>query len=296
MRSNTSAKSDVAKLRWSVVSRPEISVVVAVFNEAGTLSRCIASVVEQTYPKKELIIIDGGSTDGTLSILQQQDDRIAYWESSPDRGIYHAWNKALEHARGDWICFLGADDCFWSKTTLEQTVPHLCSANSVSRVVYGKVALVASDGRVIEMRGQPWQQARKAFVQGVPGASLPHQGVFHHRSLFQDGNHFDETFRIAGDFEFLLRTLKNGEPLFLSDLIVAGMGHGGVSTSAQNALASLREASRARRVNGVTGMAPLWYWTYAKATARDLVARCSGEAVAQRATNLYRRLTGRQSI
>ena len=86
---------------------PLLTIIVAVFNGAKTLERCIDSVVQQTWPYKELIIMDGGSTDGTVDLLKRYDSKIKYWESRPDRGIYHAWNKALDHAEGEWICFIG---------------------------------------------------------------------------------------------------------------------------------------------------------------------------------------------
>ena len=94
-------------------SWPKISIIVAVYNSKKTLQRCIDSVFSQTYPHKELIIIDGGSTDGTVDILRANNDKITYWKSEPDNGIYQAWNKALDHAKSDWICFLGADDYLW---------------------------------------------------------------------------------------------------------------------------------------------------------------------------------------
>jgi glycosyltransferase involved in cell wall biosynthesis len=86
-----------------MTSKPLISVIVAVYNGAKTLQRCIDSVSDQTYPNKELIIIDGGSTDGTIEIIRSNQDQITYWQSEPDNGIYHAWNKALDHASGDGI-------------------------------------------------------------------------------------------------------------------------------------------------------------------------------------------------
>lgn len=88
-------------------SKPVTSVIVAVYNGAKTLQRCIDSVSNQTYPQKELIIIDGGSADGTVDILRVNNDKIAYWKFKPDRGIYHAWNKALDHVQGAWIYFWG---------------------------------------------------------------------------------------------------------------------------------------------------------------------------------------------
>ncbi|MDA3897412.1 MAG: glycosyltransferase [Desulfobacteraceae bacterium] len=94
-------------------AKPKISIIVVVFNGAQTLERCLYSVVHQIYPCKELIIMDGGSTDGSVELLKRYDSQIKYWESKPDRGIYHAWNKALEHAEGEWICFIGSDDFFF---------------------------------------------------------------------------------------------------------------------------------------------------------------------------------------
>jgi glycosyltransferase involved in cell wall biosynthesis len=72
------------------------------------------SILRQDYPNIEHIVLDGGSSDGTVDVLRKYDDRIALWKSEPDRGIYDAWNKGLALARGEWICFLGADDEFLS--------------------------------------------------------------------------------------------------------------------------------------------------------------------------------------
>ncbi|MDL5501794.1 MAG: glycosyltransferase, partial [Candidatus Methanoperedens sp.] len=101
-----------------------------VYNGAKTLQRCIDSVSNQSYLNKELIIIDGGSTDGTIEILRSSQDKITYWQSGPDNGIYDAWNKALDHARGDWICFLGSDDYLWKSNVFEEIMPHLVKAES----------------------------------------------------------------------------------------------------------------------------------------------------------------------
>ena len=108
---------------------PSISIVVAVFNGAHTLQRCIDSVITQDYPDKEIIIMDGGSTDGTVDILRSNSRRIAYWESRRDRGIYHAWNKGLQQAHGEWIIFLGADDVLYNERVLETFVKKIISLN-----------------------------------------------------------------------------------------------------------------------------------------------------------------------
>ena len=90
--------------------RPLVTVVTAVFNGQPNLAGCLESILRQDYPNIEHIVVDGGSSDGTVDVLRQYDDRIAYWQSEPDKGVYDAWNKALAEAHGEWICFLGVDD------------------------------------------------------------------------------------------------------------------------------------------------------------------------------------------
>lgn len=225
---------------------PLISVVIAVFNGVETLPRCLDSIRSQSYPNKELIVMDGGSTDGTISLLEARTEEIAYWETQPDRGIYHAWNKALARASGDWICFLGADDFFWDWDALASLAAHLPSAPSAVRVVYGQVAVLSHSGKMVRQEGRSWPQSRAGLAWTL---TLPHPGLLHHRSLFDDHGLFDETYRIVGDYELLLRELKpqgpSGEAVFVPRVTV-GFGHGGVSNSPRAMAAMLAEISRAR--------------------------------------------------
>jgi glycosyltransferase involved in cell wall biosynthesis len=233
---------------------PLFTIIVAVLNGKEFLERCIESVTHQTYPHRELIIIDGGSTDGTVEILKNNDDKIAYWKSSPDRGIYHAWNKAFQYARGERICFLGADDYFWSKNVLTDLSPHLVTAEGLGiKVVYGQAARVDKNGRILKLIGAPWWKIRWLMPHGMP---LPHPGLMHHHSLFEEHGLFDETFQIAGDYDLLLRELKNGDALYVRDLIVAGWQAGGISDF--KALFAHKEAGRARKKNGFHNLS--WVW------------------------------------
>ena len=94
------------------VRTPRISVVMAVLNGEAGLRRALDSIVGQTYPEVEVVVMDGGSTDGSLDILRGYGARIAHWETGRDTGVFNAWNKALDHVTGDWVCFLGADDWY----------------------------------------------------------------------------------------------------------------------------------------------------------------------------------------
>lgn len=273
-------------------SAPLISILVAVLQASGTLQRCIDSVTGQTYPNRELIIMDGGSTDGTLEILQANTNGISYWKSEPDRGIYHAWNKALKQAQGDWICFLGADDYFFSTDVLARISPELTNAMPSVRLVYGQVALVDVRGQVLEVMGQPWARVRRRFMQE---SALPHQGVFHHRSLFLDTG-FDESFSIAGDYELLLRTLRHEEPRFAKGVIVAGMQLGGLSTAPERRLRVLREVARARRYHHSCAFPFHWWWSFVKALVYKFLSLMIGSSRSRGLSDLYRRATGRAQI
>lgn len=268
-----------------------ISIVIAVYNGKATLQRCIDSVARQTYPYKELIVIDGGSNDGTVEVLKRNSEKIAYLVSEPDRGIYNAWNKALKVAQGDWVYFLGADDYFVDDHVLARVAPNLSGGSSRARVAYGRVDLVRKDGSVIATFGSPWD--RKRFFQLM---TLPHQGVFHHRSLFEVHGGFNEEFRIAGDYELLLRELKSHDPLFIPDGTIAAMQFGGMSSDGRLAIETLREIKRARDLNGVTMATPLWRWALVKAHVRRFLSRLFGQAWTRVMVNGYRRLTFRSSV
>jgi len=231
---------------------PLVTIIVAVLNRLTTLDRCLESIRAQDLPAKELIVMDGGSTDGTLSVLEKHKAHISYFESAPDRGIYHAWNKALNHARGAWICFLGADDFFWSPHALTEMEPFLLEAAEKGiRVVYGQVVKINQAGSILRVEGKPWHNIRWLMPHGMP---LPHPALMHHQSLFEIHGVFDDSFRIAGDYDLLLRELRRGQALHAPGVRVVGSQIGGIADSLK--LLSHKEVSKARQKNGL----PAWTW------------------------------------
>jgi glycosyltransferase involved in cell wall biosynthesis len=243
-----------------MTSRPLITVIVAVYNGAKTLQRCIDSVTNQTYPDKELIIIDGGSTDGTVDILMANNSKITYWQSEPDNGIYNAWNKALDHTKGDWIYFLGSDDYLWKSSVFEEIMPYMIKAESEGmRIVYGQVARVTENDEICCVDGYPWEYTwRGIIIDGI--CTFEHQGMFHHRSFFELYGDFDESFKIAGDYELLIRAFKNGgNALLVNGLIVAGMQTGGVTN---NSTMLVKEVAKARRNNRLRVITIPWLISY----------------------------------
>jgi glycosyltransferase involved in cell wall biosynthesis len=265
----------------------------ALYNSASTLEKCLQSVRAQTYSNKELIVIDGGSTDGGIDILSRNLDLIDYWESKPDRGIYHAWNKALDHVIGEWVHFLGADDYFPDPHVLELVAEKLRTCDPGIRVVYGMEALVSSSGDTLEVRGDDWDRISARFLSE---GCLPHTAAFHHISMFADLGRFDESFRIGGDYELLLRELKDGQALFLPELVVKAVTCSGVSMNWDSSLASIKENARARKKNGIFPYRPAWLLLVLKALFKKLVKRTAGDSLNRRMVDLYRRLTGRPAV
>ncbi|BCX80686.1 glycosyltransferase [Methylomarinovum caldicuralii] len=228
---------------------PKISVITAVFNGAETIEKCIESVHRQTYGNREHIIIDGGSTDGTVDILERHTPKLAYWVSEPDRGIYDAWNKALIHARGDWICFLGADDFLWDAKAMEKIIPYLQEAYRKSvKLVCGKVAVCDKSNNCLFYKNDSPGRIKKAMWSSM---SIYHQGLLHHRSWFDKYGCFDSSFCVSGDYELLIRGWSDEEVIYADDVVFSGMGLGGVSSTHKGRMIIMRETWKIHRMHRI---------------------------------------------
>jgi glycosyltransferase involved in cell wall biosynthesis len=274
-------------MRIEEAHRPLISVIVAVFNGTTTLQQCIDSVASQTYHDIELIVIDGGSTDGTVDILKANASKLAYWISEPDKGIYNAWNKALPHARGEWICFLGADDYFWTKDVLARMAGSLRILPFSVSVAYGQIMVLSQTGESLYPVGEPWEKVKERFLQIM---CIPHQGVMHRYNLFRIHGGFDESFRIAGDHEFLLRELKSMDAFFIPEIIVTGMRQGGVSSTSKNLIVTLLEMRRAARMHGGSFVGGVWLMAMTRIYIRISLTRLVGQNITTKLFDNGRRL------
>ena len=181
---------------------PRISIIVATYNVEQFLDRCLQSISAQTSRDWELIIIDGGSTDGTVAIIQSHAEHIAYWHSRPDAGIYDAWNQALPHARGDYICFLGADDALHSPDTIANIFAAAGDARHDLITCRGQIR--NASGLTDKIIGASWQDSKLPRHFRVC-----HPGLLHHRSLFEAHGAFNPQYKIAADLDFLLRLPRN---------------------------------------------------------------------------------------
>jgi glycosyltransferase involved in cell wall biosynthesis len=217
--------------------QPLVTVVTAIFNGKQYVVECLESVLAQDYPNIEHVILDGGSTDGTLDVLRAYDDKIAFWKTEPDKGIYDAWNKAVDEARGEWICFLGVDDLFLPGAV--SAYMELARNNPQAEYLSSQAKWIHSSGyeRTI---GKPWTWA--GFRKWMCTAQV---GSMHRRSLFDRLGRFDTSYRSAADYEFLLRSRQELKAAYMPVITVV-MRAGGISDS----YAALLEAKRARTIAG----------------------------------------------
>lgn len=233
----------------------QISVVTAVFNRAATLEESLRSVQGQSWREVEHIVIDGGSTDGSLDILQRHRQGIAHLVSEPDRGVYDALNKGVARASGDVVGFMHADDAYASPRALEQVARAF--EDPAVGAVYGDLVYVSKDdsSRVVRY----WQAGAYRRQQLTQGWMPPHPTFFVRRSVYQRLGAFDTRYRIAADYEHMLRVLWHGrvQAAYIPQVLVR-MRTGGVSNkSLFNMMRKSREDYAAMRQNGIGGLQAL---------------------------------------
>ena len=175
------------------MNQPLISIVTIVYNGARQLEKTIESVLYQTYPHIEYIIVDGGSTDGTLAIIKSYENRLAKWISEPDKGIYDAMNKGIDLATGKWINFMNCGDQFISENVVEKISKYLGEAHDI---VYGD-AIVLYPTFNTKLKTTPVRKLWK-------GMSFCHQAAFVRTALMKEFK-FDLSYKVSGDFDFLYR-------------------------------------------------------------------------------------------
>jgi glycosyltransferase involved in cell wall biosynthesis len=205
----------------------DVAIIIAVFNGASTIERTLDSIRGQTFQAAQVIVMDGGSSDGTPDILRKRSDVVTHWASGKDQGIYDAWNKGVDLVKAEWVMFLGADDFLWDQKVLERYASEVKRLPASVPYVYGRLNEVDEAGTVILESGAHWSDL------GVDWPSLgqiPHPGMLHRFSALFDGRRFDIAFKVAGDYELLRLPLMQNQPVFL-DFVVAGAQTGGVSTN-----------------------------------------------------------------
>lgn len=203
------------------VGLPKVSVITVVFNGVEHIKATLQSVLDQTYKNIEYIVIDGGSTDGTIDIIRHLEQGITYWATRPDKGIYDAMNIGLEKSSGDWLIFMNAGDFFRSKTTVEEVFKE---PRNEATVVYGAVEIRYRDFSRVEQPGcleKLWQ-----------GMKFSHQSAFV-KADYHKAHPYNIANRIAADLEFFYHAFITGERFVNSRVIIASVSVGGISETNQ---------------------------------------------------------------
>lgn len=233
----------------------KISVVTAVFNRAGTIGQALDAVSHQTYGEIDHVIQDGGSTDGTLGILEQKSSAYTRVHSAPDAGIYDAINKGITRAEGGVIGLMHSDDFFADDQVLAD-VAELFEDPDVDGV-YGDLQYVAAEDttRVIRhWRSGPYDP-RKLRHGWMP----PHPTVYLRRKVFEEFGLYDTSYRIAADYDAMLRYMgKGGIRMAYLPRVLVKMRVGGESNrSLKHIILKSREDYRALRSNSMGGAGAL---------------------------------------
>ncbi len=232
-----------------MATNPLVTVITVCYNSANSLERALKSVAIQDWPNVEHIVIDGGSTDDTLAILEHYKNHLAHMVSEPDKGIYDAMNKGLDRATGEIICFLNADDQYASSDVLSRVAKQM-QAHQLDALL-GDVAFFHSTTptRIVRRyRSDRFRPERLAW-----GWMPAHPALFLNKSVVQRVGRFKADYRIAGDFDYITRAFYGHELRYqhLSEVLVR-MQTGGASTAGWRSKVLLnKEVLRACRENGI---------------------------------------------
>lgn len=216
---------------------PKFSIITVTYNAGAVLEDTIQSVITQTYRNVEYIIVDGGSKDHTLDIINRYREHIHTLVSEPDKGLYDAMNKGIRLATGDYLCFLNAGDELHEDDTLQLMV-HSITGTELPDVLYGETAIVDEEGHFLRMRrlSAPENLNWKSFKDGM---IVCHQAFFPRRELAEP---YDLRYRFSADFDWCIRIMKKSHTLHNTHLTLIDYLNEGMTT--RNHRASLHERFR----------------------------------------------------
>lgn len=206
----------------------KVTIITVVYNNKNCIAQCIESVLQQTYPNIEHIVVDGGSTDGTVDIIKKYQDQLGGFHTGKDNGLYDALNKGIKMATGEVIGILHSDDLFYQPDTIVQIVKAFNKRKA--DLVYGNGMYVPHHNLAVIHRVY---KARPNYKLSLNLGMIPlHTTIFVRKELFEKYGEYDDQYHIAGDYEISLRWFKNHaiKKYYLNEWVVK-MRLGGKSTS-----------------------------------------------------------------
>ena len=227
------------------MSGAHISIIIPAFNAGSTIGRAIQSVIGQQEVSIEIIVADGASTDQTIEIVRSFKDRINIFISEPDTGVYQAINRALDHATGEWVYILGADDFLVNNLVMAECLRH--SGNHCD-LILGDVVNVGSTNSLI-----PKVHRNSLGPLTCWKNTIHQQGVLYRRSLFQDFR-FNEELKVLGDYDMHLMLYKSEVKFVKVEFVIAECSAGGLSKQFKASL--YREELQIKRAR----LSPFIYW------------------------------------
>ena len=203
-----------------IANQPLISIITVVYNGAKTIEQTIQSVINQPYPNKEYIIIDGGSTDGTVEIIKKYESNLSYWVSERDNGIFDAMNKGIGRANGELIGIINADD--WYEKNIFNSIAERYRETGSDHVIHGLIRNLLNE-EFYSMVGNS--------IQGLRYAMIPHPTCFIPGKLYKTYGNYDIKLKHSADYDLVLRYAKLGVKFSFIEKPIANFRLGGNSSN-----------------------------------------------------------------
>ena len=208
------------------MERPPIIIVITiVFNDVNGIEKTISSVFSQTYSHKEYIVIDGGSNDGTLEIIEKFEEKIDHWVSEPDKNLYDAMNKGLKFATGDYVLFINSGDEIYH----DETLSSVFKSCEYADVYYGETMMTDSSGKELGVRSKLSTRKLTRNLKAddfLKGMVVSHQSIIVKRSLVPD---YDLAYSCSSDIDWCIKVLKLSRLTVNSHQIISKFLIGGYS-------------------------------------------------------------------
>jgi glycosyltransferase involved in cell wall biosynthesis len=216
-------------------NHPVISIITVVYNSVDFIEKTILSVINQSYPNVEYLIIDGGSTDGTLNIIAKYKKYIDVLISEPDRGLYDAMNKGIALAKGDYLWFINSGDEVYDLNVLDNVFR---GKNKYADFYYGETEIIDTEGKTIGLRRHraPRKLSWRTFIWGM---KVSHQSMIVKRNI---AGLYDLQYRFSADFDWTVKALKKAKSIENTQLILSKFMDGGMTK--KNLKSGLKERFR----------------------------------------------------